>query len=465
MHAGRRQRVAVAGQTSLPWRLSPSVTDSVGPAGAGFARAWSESVPDSGRPARDLARLIWPGVRDGVAVWLLVALAAVAARPGFGCVPTGPTVTVAGASYSRCPCGPGFGCVPAGPAVAVAGASCSRCPCAARLGRRRVDGRRCAMRGRLVCGLVAAVAGVAVSAAGAGGARASLSPGPGSQLWVARYHGPSNTGDASSVAVSPDGGRVFVTGVSQGSTSGLDYATVAYNAATGARLWVTRYSGPGNGYDTASSVAVSPGGRTVFVTGESQGSTSGLDYATVAYNAATGARLWVTRYNGPGDGEDGAKSVAVSPGGGVVFVTGYSQGTAAASGLDYATVAYNAATGARLWVTRYDGPGNGRDFAHALAVSPGGGTVFVTGQSKAGAQGDYATVAYNAATGAQLWAALYHGPATGQDAAFSVAVSPGGGAVYVTGASKATASGLDYEYATVAYNAATGAQRWAARTP
>src|SRR5262245_20818666 len=182
------------------------------------------------------------------------------------------------------------------------------------------------MRGRLVCGLVAAVAGVAVSAAGAGGARASLSPGPGSQLWVARFHGPSNTGDASSVAVSPGGRRVFVTGVSQGSSSGLDYATVAYNAATGARLWVTRYNGPGNGYDTASSVAVGPGGGTVFVTGVSQGSSSGLDYATVAYNAATGARLWVTRYNGPGDGEDGAKSVAVSPGGGMVFVTGYSQG-------------------------------------------------------------------------------------------------------------------------------------------
>src|SRR5215467_9589771 len=378
MRAGRRQRVAVAGQTSLPWRLSPSVTDSVGPAGAGFARARSESVPDSGRPARGLTRLIWPGVRDGVAVWLLVALAAVAR---------------------------------AAPALVVCRLG-RRLPWLARLAagvRARADwagGRWTAggaqMRGRLVCGLVAAVAGVAVSAAGVGWARASLSPGPGSQLWVARYHGPSNTGDASSVAVSPGGRRVFVTGVSQGSTSGLDYATAAYNAATG-------------------------------------------------------ARLWVTRYNGPGDGEDGAKSVAVSPGGGMVFVTGYSQGTAVASSLDYATVAYNAATGARLRVTRYDGPGNGRDFAHALAVSPGGGTVYVTGQSKAAAQGDYATVAYNAATGAQRWAALYHGPATGQDTAFSVAVSPGGGAVYVTGASKATASGLDYEYATVAYNAATGA--------
>ena len=69
--------MAVAGQTSLPWRLSPSVTDSVGPAGAEFARP--VRIRPGFRPAgRGLARLIWPGVRDGVAVLLLVALAAVA---------------------------------------------------------------------------------------------------------------------------------------------------------------------------------------------------------------------------------------------------------------------------------------------------------------------------------------------------------------------------------------------------
>ena len=37
MHAGRHQRVAGGGQTSVPWRLSRSVRDSVGLAGAEFA--------------------------------------------------------------------------------------------------------------------------------------------------------------------------------------------------------------------------------------------------------------------------------------------------------------------------------------------------------------------------------------------------------------------------------------------
>ena len=53
-----------------------------------------------------------------------------------------------------------------------------------------------------------------------------------------------------------------------------------------ARRWASRYNA--HGADTASSVAVSPGGATVFVTGRSRGATSNFDYATVAYNAATG---------------------------------------------------------------------------------------------------------------------------------------------------------------------------------
>jgi hypothetical protein len=156
---------------------------------------------------------------------------------------------------------------------------------------------------------------------------------------VARYNGPANGDDgAGSVAVSPGGTRVFVTGDSHGAGSGQDYATVAYRAATGARLWVARYNGPANGLDGASRVAVSPGGTRVFVTGDSQGARSGQDYATVAYSAATGARLWAQRYNGPGNSLDGATSLAVSPRGTRVFVTGISLGRA--TGFDYATVAY-----------------------------------------------------------------------------------------------------------------------------
>ena len=310
------------------------------------------------------------------------------------------------------------------------------------------------------------VTGASASATAPRGARApaagtsSAAASPGAQLWAKRYNGTGNsTDDATSVAVSPGGGMVFVTGSSPGTTSFQDYATVGYNTATGAQAWVSRYNGPDNGVDEASSVAVSPDGKTVFVTGYSYGTTAGeVDYATVAYSAATGAQLWVERYISPSL-QGFATSVAVSPGGKAVFVTGYS-GSQTTGGYDYATVAYSTVTGAQLWVKRYNGPA-GDDFAHSMTVS--GNTVFVTGSSIGTNNGyDYATVAYNATTGAQLWIKRYNGASGGSRGANSVAASPDGKTVFVTGSSYAGSS-TDYDYVTVAYNAATGAQLWAKR--
>ena len=104
---------------------------------------------------------------------------------------------------------------------------------------------------------VAAAAGVALTAVGVTGASASgaaprapraartssaaASPAaasPGAQLWVKRYNGSNSIDDAVSVAASSDGKAVFVTGSSNGTTSCEDYATVGYNAVTGAQLWV-----------------------------------------------------------------------------------------------------------------------------------------------------------------------------------------------------------------------------------
>src|SRR6516165_9883550 len=65
------------------------------------------------------------------------------------------------------------------------------------------------------------------------------------------------------------------------STAGISHAM----ATPGAQLWASRYSGSGNGQDEPFSMAVSPDGATVFVTGISAGTSSGLDYSTVAYSA------------------------------------------------------------------------------------------------------------------------------------------------------------------------------------
>ncbi len=265
---------------------------------------------------------------------------------------------------------------------------------------------------------------------------------------------------ATALGVSPDGATVFVTGYSPGSGTHDDYATLAYDASTGATVWTKRYDGPGDGNDAARALAVSPNGSTVYVTGDSTGAAGDADYATIAYSAAIGAQVWLKRYNGPGKYVDLAEAMRVSPDGSKVFVTGESTGSG--GGLDYATVAYGASNGARLWVRRYDGPVQRDDYASAVAVSPDGATVVVTGFSVGTSyRFDYATVAYAASSGARLWVKRYNGPANGIDDANDVAISSNGSTVVVTGASVGSDSSVDY--ATVAYDASTGAQQWVER--
>ena len=287
----------------------------------------------------------------------------------------------------------------------------------------------------------------------------------GSQVWSKTYTGPGAIDGipnrAVSVAVSPDGKTVYVTGKSGSATYGdwTSYATVAYSAATGAQLWAMRYGVPGDYASAPVTVAVSPNGKMVYVTGDSDNSSTaggGADYATVAYNAATGAQVWVQRFNGELT-YGGAASMAVNPNGSTVYVTG-NTGTGGGSGTAYATIAYNAVTGAQQWIKHYSG-GEYGDGGAAVAVSPNGKTIIVTGSVDEGGTTEYATIAYSAATGAQVWASRYGTPGT--DYARAVAVSPNGNTVLVTGMISG-AAGTDgaQEYATIAYNAATGAQVW-----
>ncbi len=272
------------------------------------------------------------------------------------------------------------------------------------------------------------------------------------QEWVARYDGPVSSWDnANSIAV--DGsGNVYVTGWSDGSGTSEDYATIKYNSA-GVQQWVSRYNGPGNSRDEAMSIAVDGSGN-VYVTGSSKsGATYGTeDYATIKYNS-TGVQQWVQRYNGPGDSTDIAPSIAVD-GSGNVYVTGWSYGSGT---YDYATIKYST-TGVQQWVQRYDGPVNGSDGARSIALDISG-NVYVTGWSRGGGTAwDYTTIKYNSA-GIEQWVARYNGPVNGNNVAMSIAVD-GSGNVYVTGSSEG--SGTYDDYATIKYNS-SGIEQWVAR--
>ncbi|MCH8275593.1 MAG: SBBP repeat-containing protein, partial [Armatimonadetes bacterium] len=261
----------------------------------------------------------------------------------------------------------------------------------------------------------------------------------GNLLWARYYNGPGNTNDRVSDIAVDSAGNVYVTGFSRGSGTGWDYATLKYDT-NGNQQWARRYNGPGNGDDRAFALVVDSAGS-VYVTGQSLGSGTADDYATLKYDP-NGNLLWVRRYNGPGNANDGAEGVVVDSAGDV-YVVGGSTGSGTLG--DFTMLKYDT-DGNLLWERRYDGPGNGRDFAFALAVDSGG-SVYVTGRSD-GTDWDYATLKYDT-NGNQLWVRRYDGPGGGRDQANALAVDSAG-SVYVTGLS--VGSGTARDYATMKYD-------------
>jgi DNA-binding beta-propeller fold protein YncE len=284
----------------------------------------------------------------------------------------------------------------------------------------------------------------------------------GTLLWVAQTKvGPY--GWAEGMSVSPDGSRAYVTGTRQKVGHSYDFVTVAYDTSTGTEIWATRYDNAMHTADSAWAIKVSPDGSRVIVLGQSRTGGRGIggfDYTTVAYDAATGAQLWVAGYDGPSHRDDRPVALDVSPDGSSVFVTGRSNGLGTRS--DYATVAYDAATGAQLWVARWGAVGVAYDDAWAVAVSPDASRVIVTGSSlrfEGRRQYRAVTIAYSATTGAELWLRRSSRGEVGS-AGFSLAISPDGSRVYVTGG---RFGGASDSLSTIAYDMGDGAEEWAAR--
>ena len=273
----------------------------------------------------------------------------------------------------------------------------------------------------------------------------------GAQLWTSPYDGSDHFGAIQAVAVTSSG-DIVVTGTSQGS-NGKDFLTVRHSGATGAQQWVSRYNGAANGDDYAKSIALTSSGD-VVVTGSSPGSGSSVDYATVRYNGTTGIEQWVSRYNSVTNGFDDANQIAIT-GSDDVIVTG--QSSDAGSSIGTATVKYAGNTGIEQWVNRNNIGGTRIDVITGLATTSTGDVV-VTGHSRGSAGNiDYMTVKYAGATGAEQWAMGYDSPEHGEDYARALALDQMDN-VLVTGQSSSDSTSIDY--VTLKYSGATGAELW-----
>jgi hypothetical protein len=271
----------------------------------------------------------------------------------------------------------------------------------------------------------------------------------GARRWVGHYLGPAADAEPAAIAVSPNGSQVFLAGSSFGWQGRRTHVfTIAYDAATGSQSWIENLAPGGSVRANPAALQVSPDSAEVYVTGAARNSNTGPLYlATVAYRTSTGSRSWTRLENGAGSPETRASDIGVSPDGTRVFVTGAATGATMAD--DFATFAYDAITGSTLWRSRYAGPNNAQDVATALAVSPSGSTVVVTGQSSGSATGpDLATIAYDAATGRRLWMKRYTPP--GMDHPSALVFSRDGSQLFVAGDSWGGSS--QPRWVVIAYN-------------
>lgn len=262
----------------------------------------------------------------------------------------------------------------------------------------------------------------------------------GNLLWAVTYNGTGNAEDQAQALAVDNAGNVFVTGYSAGAGTGRDYATVKYDAS-GVQQWVQRFTGPGANNDYARDVEADNSGN-VYVTGSAVYGGNN-DFITIKHDN-NGNVLWAMQYNGPANGEDNARALKTDNTG-CVIVTGESQG--AGTGYDYATIKYDAG-GMQLWLNRFNGATNEDDGAAGITTD-NDADVYITGWSKVSGTENILTVKYNSA-GVQQWFASYDNPGvSGPDIPAAIDIDQYEN-VYTGGYS--TGAGTDFDCVTLKYS-------------
>ena len=110
-----------------------------------------------------------------------------------------------------------------------------------------------------------------------------------------------------------------------------EFRTVAYVASTGAAQWTAN-----DRYGVGQSLAVSPDGSKLVVSGDYQLAMRRI--GTIGYNAQTGDRLWLRVWDGPENIQSLSRDIVMAPDGAHVFVGGIDAGSD--GGYHYALLKY-----------------------------------------------------------------------------------------------------------------------------
>jgi len=293
------------------------------------------------------------------------------------------------------------------------------------------------------------------------------------------------------IAVTPDGATAVVAGWLVGNQGNNDYFVGAFSTSDGTTAWVKRYDDATGGLDQAVRVVIDPAGLVAYVTGTMTIKGNGDDIVTMAFDIATGTRLWSARFNGPKDNDDYAAGLAVSSSG--VYVAGnagsrslllsYARGSGAlrwkslgqagpwadvvVHGKREYTVGYTygstskiklggfTSAGAATFEKGYVGPFQAVIGTDA-ALSPDGSTLFALGQEIQG--NEMMIAAFNTGTGSHIWHKVPTVQVGGFDEGGSIAVSPDGSKVFAAIESDDSHAADTFE--TIAYAAVDGSIAW-----
>jgi uncharacterized delta-60 repeat protein len=164
------------------------------------------------------------------------------------------------------------------------------------------------------------------------------SPDSNQPVWVARYDGPDSDDDTAWAIAVDSKDNIYVTGASmlEAASYNDDYATIKYSPDSNLPVWVARYN-PANDQDAATAIAVDSSDN-IYVTGYPLYPATNNDYATIKYSPDSNHPVWVHRYNGPGNSVDAAHCIAIDSNDNI-YVTGNSAGSGTFD--DYATIKYS----------------------------------------------------------------------------------------------------------------------------
>lgn len=186
---------------------------------------------------------------------------------------------------------------------------------------------------------------------------AALDARNGKLLWKVHEEATSEKGKVYGTELTAGENRLFVQGRVRHSRRDYDYVTLAYDISrTRPDLaWRTFTHSAAPGYGHESSMALAPDGSRLYVGGSHQVFKEGTaTAATYALDATDGSVLWVNEVINPKTQYQSGYDLTLSPEGNTVYVVGVPDVMPSEHFENFVAQAYASDTGATLWTTKYE---------------------------------------------------------------------------------------------------------------